>query len=237
MGINRDLNFEDLESMPGRSGQAFKKTKAAGKKGNKGGGSKSVLDGGKPRKQYDLCWGTKCDQPANRIAGIANTDPKTSKSEPTVLVPLCQSCAGKVKRRAAQRGLPTPEVSAMNRHESEQYRLYSNAASSSGIGVDQSTGEMKQSLEQHFVDKMISSKRAGSTDIYGYGEGNKLGHQVNNRRWNDKSMKDRHAGNPKNGHTIHSQIASLRQRKEAALLFNRVLKGEFQSLSDNQDKK
>lgn len=193
---------------------AFVKSKRGGKKGNKGGkgGSKSVLEGGAPRKTDHLCWGPKCEGRATRLAGL----PSGSNVS---LVPLCPSCAGKVKRRAEKKNLPAPAITPMSRKNTELYKL----------ATDNPTEVPSESTKA--VDKLISSLRAGSDEIYSYGEGKRM-HQTPGGRYVRPGTSGYMMGNPKANTSVVGSIADMRRRKEAENLTLRALRGEFDSLKN-----
>jgi hypothetical protein len=189
----------------------FVKSKRGGTKGNKGGGSKSVLEGGPRRGREHLCWGTSCGSDATRLAGITNRDPDTSSVEPVSFVPLCQSCAGKVKRKAEKKGLEAPMITPMTRNVSELYKMEVDAPSAT---------------PDPNVEKFIKAHRAGDESIHSMGAAKKK-HQTAGGRWVTKS------GNPNTGgKPIFKVAADVRRRKEAEGLTMRALKGEFESLKN-----
>lgn len=79
--------------------EQYKKENRRGTKGHKGGGSKSILETGAPRESFETCYNDSCDSPAQKYAVIKN-------EEKTHFAPVCHSCAGKLKRAAAKKGLP-----------------------------------------------------------------------------------------------------------------------------------
>lgn len=183
----------------------FVKSKRGGVKGNKGGGSKSVLEGGSVRGREHLCWGPKCGSDATKLAGISTQNPK----EPVAFVPLCQSCSGKATRRAEKKGLEKPLVTPMTRQVSELYKMQVDAPSAT---------------PNPEVESFIKKHRAGDESIHSMGAAKKKT-QTTGGRWVTKS------GNPNTGgKPIFKVAADVRRRKEAAELTMRALKGEFKSL-------
>lgn len=194
---------------PGESrvGKTYVKSKRGGVKGNKGGGSKSVLEGGPRRGREHLCWGPKCEADATKLAGISTNNPK----EPVSFVPLCPSCAGKATRRAEKKGLPKPNIGPMSREVSELYKMQVDAPSAT------------PSAE---VESFIKKHRAGDESIHSMGETKKR-KQTAGGRWVKGS------GNPNTGgKPMFKVMADVRRRKEAEHLTMRVLKGEFESLKN-----
>lgn len=186
----------------------FVKSKRGGVKGNKGGGSKSVLEGGPKRGREHLCWGNKCEADATRLAGLPTTNPETAKTEPISFVPLCPSCAGKVKRRAEKKNLPSPHIGPMSRNVSELYKLQ----------VD----EVPSATPNAAVESLIRGKRAQESSIYKKKKQQPGGRYVSAPR----------SGNINTGGQPFFKVASdVRRRKEAEALTLRALKGEFKSLN------
>lgn len=192
MGINRDLDFEEIESLGGREGakNPFKKSKRGGQIGHKSSGSKSILEGAPTRNREHLCWGTKCESDATRLAGIPTTDPEAAKIEPISFVPLCQSCAGKAKRRAQKKNLPEPLVTPMTRYVNETYKLQVEAPSAKPDAA---------------VEKFIAQRRLdGPID------------KQQKQYPGGQFRKAPRSGNPNTGgHPLFKTISDIRRRKEA----------------------
>lgn len=208
-----DFDYTDLdEGYSYEKPTPFVKGRRGGKSGNKGNkrGGTSVLRGDAPRGREHLCWGTKCESDATRLAGI----PTKNSAEPIAFVPLCQSCAGKVKRRAEKRNLPEPRIGKMGTNESELYKLQ----------VDSPPAEMKSEGDFNKpVEDLIKSKRAGTDLIYSMGEG-KSRVQSPGGKWK-KGSQD-FSGNPK-GRADVKNIARERQYRNKArnLMFRMSTEG------------
>jgi len=189
------------------SSNPFVKNKRGGVKGRKSGGSKSVLEGGPKRGREHLCWGNKCEGDATKLAGLPTSNPEAAKTEPISFVPLCQSCAGKVSRRAEKKNLPAPHIGPMSRHVSELYKAQ----------VD----DVPSATPDSTVESLIRSKRAGEDAI----------HKKQKQYPGGQYRKAPKSGNPNTGgKPVFKVVADVRRRKEAEDLTLRALKGNFYSL-------
>jgi hypothetical protein len=190
----------------------FVKSKRGGVKGNKGnkdGSSKSVLKGGPKRGREHLCWGTNCDADATRLAGLKQRDVEKAKTEPVAFVPLCQSCAGKVSRRAEKKNLPAPNITPMTLSVSEAYK-----------GQVDDTPSLDANSA---VEALIKSKRAESDQI----------HKKQKQQPGGRYVKAPRSGNPNlGGKPVFKNIADIRRREEAEDLTLRVIRGDFHSLKN-----
>lgn len=204
-------DFSDGYSV--EKGYTYVKGKRGGKKGNKGNKSKnrskSVLEGGATRKSDHICFGPKCESKATKIVSLGDA---------SSLVPLCPSCARKASVRADRRNLPAPQITSMTRQTSEWFKQSEEGATE------------QRSPRTDAVEKFIKEHRAGSAEIYGYGETKVKKHHSGKRYTSHGTPSSSKSGNPKGKTKVHRFMSEQRNRDEAAKLTYRAIRGEFESL-------
>ena len=109
----------DQEIEGGQSRSVITPPRTTAKRGGKRpgtGGSKSILEGGKTRKDPDMgwptCYGPKCDAPAKKIAVTPTEEGSYDLS------PVCHSCAQKGKKKGlVSRSLTTAGLEAFKKYD------------------------------------------------------------------------------------------------------------------------
>lgn len=107
--------------------EQYKKENRRGNKGNKGGGRISSRETGVTPEPFETCYNDNCDSPAQKYAVIKNEDK-------THFAPVCHSCAGKLKRAAAKKGLPI-DFGKISRVNHPQFKLADQTNEENTLGI------------------------------------------------------------------------------------------------------